>query len=210
MKSSNLILGTLVLALAFAVTAWKLFPESSGDSPSESTLQHSQSKSKSTTSPSGFTFEKKNKPDFTKKRERLQAKKSPQSRTNNLALRHNPLTESLRVTARENLLKSPLPTPAVFIALDPSVSRIPAAHEPAVQSMAEDAAKIIEGYETAVEQIEKNTTLAPADKESALIALREETLNGVKSIDYQFRAKYGARAWMAHHIAAHWEFNQEK
>ena len=76
--------------------------------------------------------------------------------------------------------------------------------------MAEDAAKILEDYGTAVEEIEENTTLSPSDKESALISEKQDALNDIKSIDYQFRAKYGSRVWLAHQAAAYWEFNAAK
>lgn len=100
--------------------------------------------------------------------------------------------------------------PAVFIALDPSVSGIPADHEPAVQAMAEDAAKILEDYRTAVGEIEGNTTLSPADMESALLSEKQDALNDIKSIDYLFRAKYGARAWLNHQTAVYREFGPEQ
>jgi hypothetical protein len=111
--------------------------------------------------------------------------------------------ERLQASARESFLNTPLPTPAVFIALDPSVSGIPADHEPALQAMAVDASNIIKSYETAVAEIEANAALSPADKELALLDEKQKAFNGITSIDYLFRAKYGARAWMAHHLATH-------
>ena len=76
--------------------------------------------------------------------------------------------------------------------------------------MAVDASNIIKSYEAAVAEIEANSALSPASKELALLDEKHKAFDGIKYADYQFRAKYGARAWMAHHIAAHREFNPEK
>jgi hypothetical protein len=68
--------------------------------------------------------------------------------------------------------------------------------------MAVNASNILKSYEAAVAEIEANsTTLSSADKELALLAEKQKAFDGIKYANYQFRAKYGARAWMAHHIA---------
>ena len=76
--------------------------------------------------------------------------------------------------------------------------------------MAVDASNIIKSYEAAVAEIEANSTQSLASKELALLTEKQISFDGIKYADYQFRAKYGARAWMAHHLAAHREFNSEK
>jgi hypothetical protein len=149
------------------------------------------------------------KPEITKITDRFLTEKTSRDGTNmptaapKASSRPNPVKERLQASARESFLNTPLPTPAVFIALDPSVSGIPADHEPALQAMAVDASNIIKSYETAVAEIEANAALSPADKELALLDEKQKAFNGITSIDYLFRAKYGARAWMAHHLATH-------
>jgi hypothetical protein len=76
--------------------------------------------------------------------------------------------------------------------------------------MAVDASNIIKSYEAAVAEIEANSTLSSADKELALLDEKHKAFDGIKYADHLFRAKYGARSWMTHHIAAHREFNPEK
>lgn len=75
-----------------------------------------------------------------------------------------------------------------------------------IQAMAEQAAEILKDYELDYKVIEESTELSDAEKKSAWSSLRENASNGIQSIDHAFLAKYGTRAWIAHHIAAHREF----
>ncbi len=174
-----------------------------------STANEKQSGSVSFTAKSNS--EDARKPEGTKIRDRSLAEKTPSNGTNRPAAgpkapsRPNPVKERLQASARESFLNAPLPTPAVFIALDPSVSGIPANHEPDLQAMAVNASNILKSYETAVEEIEANSTLSPADKELALLDEKQKAFNGITTADYLFRAKYGGWAWMAQQIAAHRE-----
>ena len=76
--------------------------------------------------------------------------------------------------------------------------------------MAVNASNILKSYETAVAEIEANSTLSSAGKELALLAEKQKAFNGITSIDYLFRAKYGGWAWMTHQLAAHQELSSEK
>jgi hypothetical protein len=221
MKSPNFILGILAGAVAIAATAWKLFPETpldpfTGSATTQSLSTENEKQSGSASFLAKFNSEDTGKPEFTKIADRSLTGKTTRDGTNRptaapkASSRPNPVKERLQASARESFLNAPLPTPAVFIALDPSVSGIPADHEPAVQAMAVDASNIIKSYEAAVAEIEANSALSPASKELALLDEKHKAFDGIKYADYQFRAKYGARAWMAHHIAAHREFNPEK
>ena len=221
MKSPNFILGILAGALAIAAIAWKLFPETPGDPFTGSAITQSLSttnkkQSGSASFPKKSNSEDTQKPEFTKIADRSLTEKTSRDGTNRpsagpkASSRPNPMKERLQASARESLLTTPLPTPAVFIALDPSISGIPADHEPDLQAMAVDASNIIKSYESAVAEIEANATLSFASKELALLAEKQISFDGIKYADYQFQAKYGARAWMAHHLAAHRELNSEK
>lgn len=211
MKSPNFILGILAGAIAITATVWKLFPETPVGSFTESATAQSLStanekQSGSVSFPEKSNSEDTRKPEVTKTTDRSLTGKTPRDSTNRPAARPassspNPVKERLQASARESLLNTPLPTPAVFIALDPSVSGIPADHEPDLQVMAMSALNIIKSYETAVAKIEANATLSLASKELALLAEKQKSFDGIKYADYEFRAKYGARAWMAHHIA---------
>jgi hypothetical protein len=213
MKSPNFILGILTGAIAIAVTAWKLFPETpvdpfTGSATTQSLSTENEKQSGSASFLAKFNSEDTGKPEFTKIADRSLTGKTTRDGTNRptaapkASSRPNPVNERLQASARENFLNSPLPTPAVFIALDPSISGIPVEHEPDLQSMAVNASNILKIYEAAVAEIEANsTTLSSADKELALLAEKQKAFDGIKYANYQFRAKYGARAWMAHHIA---------
>lgn len=101
--------------------------------------------------------------------------------------------------ARENLLRSQLPRPAVFMAVDPDVSGIPESAEPALLAEAEKAVEIIEDFHSATENL-------PQDSEE----FYDEKVRAVRSLedmDYSFRAKYGQAAWMAHQNALNF-YNQ--
>ena len=216
MKSPNFTLGILAGAIAIAVTVWRLFPETplglfteSATTQSLSTANEKQSGSVSFTKKSNS--EETQKPEVTKLTDRSLTGKTPRDGSHRPTARPkvssspNPVKERLQASAKESLLNAPLPTPAVFIALDPSVSGIPADHEPDLQAMAMNASNILKSYETAVTEIEANATLSIASKELALQAEKQKSFDGIKYADYQFRAKYGARAWMAHHIATQQE-----
>jgi hypothetical protein len=214
MKSPNFILGILAGAIAIAAIAWKLFPETpvdpfTGSATSQSLDAANKKQSGSASFLTKSNSEDTRKPEITKITDRFLTEKTSRDGTNmptaapKASSRPNPVKERLQASARESFLNTPLPTPAVFIALDPSVSGIPADHEPALQAMAVDASNIIKSYETAVAEIEANAALSPADKELALLDEKQKAFNGITSIDYLFRAKYGARAWMAHHLATH-------
>jgi hypothetical protein len=216
MKSPNFTLGILAATIAIAATAWKLFPETPVDPFTESATTQSldaanEKQSGSVLFPKNSNSEDTQKPKVTKIRDRSLAEKTPRDGTNRPAAgpkapsRPNPVKELLQASAKESFLNAPLPTPAVFIALDPSVSGIPADHEPALQAMAVNAANILKNYETAVEEIEANSTLSPAGKELALLAEKQKAFNGITTADYLFRAKYGGWSWMTHQIAAHRE-----
>jgi hypothetical protein len=221
MKSPNFILGILAGAIAIAAIAWKLFPETpvdpfTGSATSQSLDAANKKQSGSASFLTKSNSEDTRKPEITKITDRFLTEKTSRDGTNmptaapKASSRPNPVKERLQASARESFLNTPLPTPAVFIALDPSVSGIPADHEPALQAMAVDASNIIKSYETAVAEIEANAALSPADKELALLDEKQKAFNGITSIDYLFRAKYGARAWMAHHLATHQEVSPEK
>lgn len=221
MKSPNFILGILAGAIAIAATAWKLFPETPLDPTTESATSQSLSTANEKQSGSAsfltkFNSEDTGKPEITKLTDRSLTGKTPRDGTNKptaapkASSRPNPVKERLQASAKESLLTTPLPTPAVFIALDPSISGIPADHEPDLQAMAVNASNMIKSYETAVAEIEGNATLSLASKELALLDEKQKAIDGIKYADYQFRAKYGGRAWMAHHLATHREFSSEK
>lgn len=211
MNSTNFTLGILAAVIAITATVWKLFPEKPSGPFNESKTTQSLStanekQSGSVSFPKKSNSEDTQKPEFTKITDRSLSEKTPHDGTNRptagpASSSPNLMKESLQASARESLLNTPFPTPAVFIALDPSVSGIPADHEPDLQVMAMSALNIIKSYETAIAEIEANAILSPADKELALLAEKQKAFDGIKYANYQFRAKYGARAWMAHHIA---------
>lgn len=221
MKSPNFILGILTGAIAIAITAWKLFPETpvdpfTGSATSQSLSTANKEQSGSASFLAKFNSEGTQKPEFTKIADRSLTGKTTRDGTSRptaapkASSRPNPVKERLQSSAKESLLTTPLPTPNVFIALDPSVSGISADHEPDLQAMAVNASNIIKSYETAVAEIEANSALSLASKELALLDEKQKAFDGIKYADYQFRAKYGARAWMAHHLATHREFSSEK